>query len=140
MQKAIIYLTKAYDARRDLNDRLLQAEIEADYALLVQGDFPVAVQRYQQITQFSEASSLRMALRAHWMLAGIQCGDWGAAKTEKFQPNPRLAREHLIQILAFWPDSEQAKVIEKYMRWDENGGKTGTPYFPKEGELLLTAK
>ncbi|WP_207395120.1 vWA domain-containing protein [Bremerella alba] len=140
MQDAIGYLTKAFDGRRQLNDRLLQAEIEADHALLVRKDFPAAVRRYQSITQFSEASLLKMALRAHWMLAGVQCGDWGASDADDFQPNTQLARKHLIHILAFWPESEEARVIQKYMRWDSGDGKTGTPYFPKEGDLLLTAK
>lgn len=139
MQKAIGYLTKAFDDRRELNDRLLQAEIEADYSLLVRKDFPAAVRRYQAITQFSEASLLKMALRAHWMLAGIECGDWGAASSDDFKPSPALARQNLIEILAFWPESEEARVIHKYMRWNDNSGQTGTPYFPKEGDLLLTA-
>lgn len=139
MRKAIGYLTKAFDDRRDLKDRLLQAEIEADYSLLVRKDFSAAVRRYQSITQFSEASLLKMALRAHWMLAGIECGDWGAAQATDFQPNTAEARKNLIDILAFWPESEEARVIRKYMRWDEQNGKTGTPYFPKEGDLLLTA-
>lgn len=139
MQKAIAYLSKAYDARRSLNDRLLQAEIEADYALLVRKDFLAAVRRYQEIAEFSEASKLKMSLRSHWMLAGLQCGDWGASAATDFQPDPAQAREHLIHILAFWPESEEAQVIRKYMRWDAQDGKTGTPYFPKEGELLLTS-
>lgn len=139
MQNAIGYLTKAFDGRRQLNDRLLQAEIEADHALLVRKDFPAAVRRYQSITEFSEASLLKMALRAHWMLAGVQCGDWGASESKDFQPDTKLARKHLIHILAFWPESEEARVIQKYMRWDSGDGKTGTPYFPKEGDLLLTA-
>jgi len=140
MTRAIGYLTKAFDGRRQLNDRLLQAEIEADHALLVRKDYPAAVRRYQAITEFSEASQLKMALRAHWMLAGVQCGDWGASQAEDFQPSTPLARWHLIQILAFWPESEEARVIQKYMRWSTGDGKTGTPYFPKEGNLLLTAK
>ncbi|PQO26414.1 hypothetical protein C5Y96_20500 [Blastopirellula marina] len=140
MHSAIGYLTKAFDGRRQLNDRLLQAEIEADHALLVRKDFDAAVRRYQSITEFSEASLLKMALRAHWMLAGVQCGDWGASQATDFTPNTQLARQHLIHILAFWPESEEAHVIQKYMRWDSGDGKTGTPYFPKEGELLLTAK
>ncbi len=140
MQDAIGYLTKAFDARRQLNDRLLQAEIEADHSLLVRKDYEAAVRRYESITQFSEASLLKMALRAHWMLAGIECGDWGAAQAEDFQPDSQVARQHLIQILAFWPESEEARVIQKYMRWDSGDGKTGTPYFPKEGDLLLTSK
>ncbi|QDU75914.1 hypothetical protein Pan97_29580 [Bremerella volcania] len=139
MQDAIGYLTKAFDGRRQLNDRLLQAEIEADHALLVRKDFPAAVRRYQSITEFSEASLLKMALRAHWMLAGVQCGDWGASEATDFTPDTKLARQHLIHILAFWPESEEAHVIQKYMRWDSGDGKTGTPYFPKEGDLLLTA-
>lgn len=139
MQSALAYLNKAFDGRRQLNDRLLQAEIEADHLLLVRKDFPAAVRRYEAITQFSEASLLKMALRAHWMLAGIECGDWGASQSETFEPDPQVARKHLIEILAFWPDSEEARIIQKYMRWDSTDGKTGTPYFPKEGELLLTA-
>ncbi|PQO28653.1 VWA domain-containing protein [Bremerella cremea] len=139
MQYAIGYLTKAFDGRRELNDRLLQAEIEADYSLLVRKDYAAAVRRYQSITEFSEASLLKMALRAHWMLAGIECGDWGAASSKDFKPSPAAARKQLIDILAFWPESEEARVIHKYMRWNDDNGQTGTPYFPKEGELLLTA-
>jgi len=139
MQHAIGYLTKAFDGRRQLSDRLLQAEIEADHSLLVRKDYPAAVRRYQSITQFSEASLLKMALRAHWMLAGVQCGDWGASEATNFTPDTQLARKHLIHILAFWPESEEARVIQKYMRWDSGDGKTGTPFFPKEGDLLLTA-
>lgn len=140
MAKARVYLNRAFDARRDIKDRLLQAEIEADHLLLIRKDIPAAVRRYEMITSFSESSPLRLALRAHWMLAGIQAGDWGASEHPEFQPAPAAAKRHLIQILAFWPDSEEARVIQKYMRWDPSSGRTGTPYFPREGELLLTAK
>jgi len=139
MGKAIAYLKKAFEQRRNLKDRLLQAEIEADHALFVRNDFPSAVRRYQEITKYSEASLLHMALRSHWMLAGIQLGDWGSAKSSDFQPNTAAAREHLIHILAYWPESEEARIIQKYMRWDESEGKTNAPFFPKEGDLLLTA-
>jgi len=139
MSNAIVYLKKAFDGRRAINDRLLQTEIEADHALLVRRDFSAAQRRYKEIAEFTEASQLHMALRAHWMLAGIECGDWGAAESKDFKADPQSAREHLIHILAFWPESDEARVIQKYMRWDHSDGKTNVPYFPREGELLLTA-
>lgn len=130
----------AFDGRQAVADRLLRLEIEADFALLVQKEFRQAMDKYGELTKFTEASPLHMALRAHWMMAGIESGDWGAAQQENFQPDPQKARQHLIAILAFWPDSTEARTIRKYMQWNEEEGGTTTPYFPREGELLITAK
>jgi hypothetical protein len=129
---------EAWRLRTGLVDRLARLEVEGDYHLLVSGDYAAAVTAYEEITQFSESSPVRPALRAHWMLAGIFGGGWDAAEKADSIVNPEKSREHLVQILAHWPESTEAATIKRYLLWDEQNQRSRTPYLPAGGDLVAS--
>ena len=131
-------IKEAYRMRSQIVDRLSRLEVEADYALMVAKDYPGAISAYEQIVSFSEASPVQTALRAHWMLAGIFNGAWDIAKNDSTVANPEKAKHHIIQILAFWPDSVEAASIKRYLLWDDKNNKSRTPYLPIESDLLTS--
>jgi hypothetical protein len=104
----------------------LRTEIQADYYLLANREPQPAVDRYLQLTQLDQP--LQSQLRGHWMLAGIFAGDWGMAE------NPIVdyeqSRFHLIEILANWPDSPEAKLLKQWLRWDDTKRETEFNYLP----------
>ena len=114
----------------------MKTEIEADFALLVQRNVGQAIQKYQELagTDPKSDTNIHSALRAHWMLAGIYSGDWGVA--EKFVDKEQ-ARQHLIQILAFWWDSPEANFIKNSLRWSAEEQKTMFPNFPLQNETVV---
>ena len=61
------------------------------------------------------------------MLLGIYAGDWGV---DESIVNPQTARKHLVEILANWPESPEAELLRKWMRWDDSAGKTKFSYLP----------
>jgi hypothetical protein len=137
VDKYIQALRRAYRDRDQLKHESLQREIEGDYALLVNNDYAAAVQQYQKLTQDQQNGRLKSALRGHWMLAGIYSGDWGVPETFR---NPQLAREHLVQILAQWGDSEEARFIKTSLRWDEEKGKTEFKHLPRRNNVILASR
>ena len=116
----------------------IKNEILADYALLAQKDAAEAIQLYERLTRAeSDADKpiqLHIALRAHWMLAGIRSGDWGVG--EEFV-DPDKAREHLTAILAHWPKSGEAEFIRAKLRWDEAAGENAFDHYPHQGPAFL---
>jgi tetratricopeptide (TPR) repeat protein len=114
--------------------RHIQDEIKADYNLLVRKQYDEAIRIYETLAEVKDDSKLHIALRAHWMLAGIYSGDWGV--DDSFV-DPAKAREHLIQILAHWGDSSEAAFIRRSLRWSEEEGRNQFEYFPRENELNL---
>ena len=80
---------------------------------------------------------LHLALRAHWVLAGIRSGDWGAADSEWVDAD--RAREHLVAILAFWPESPEANYVRSQLRWDQAEGATAFHHYPHQGPAFLDA-
>jgi tetratricopeptide (TPR) repeat protein len=138
IQRSNDALKDAYRLRNQIIDRLARLEVEADYALMVAKDYPGAIMAYEQIVSFSEASPIQSALRAHWMLAGIFNGAWDIAKNDATVANPDKAKHHIVQILAFWPESVEATAIKRYLLWDEQKNKSRTPYLPIEGDLLTS--
>ncbi len=129
-QKSRDALKSAWRLRTQLIDRLTRLEVEADYALMVSGDYPAATKLYEEIVTFSESSPVRPALRAHWMLSGIHLGAWGTSATDQAIVNPEQARQHLLKILAFWPTSSEASAIKRYTLYDEKTARSRTPYLP----------
>ncbi len=138
IQRSNDSIKDAYRLRNQLVDRLTRLEVEADYALMVAKDYPGAISAYEQIVSFSEASPVQTALRAHWMLAGIYNGAWDIAKNDSTVANPEMAKHHIVQILAFWPESVEATSIKRYLLWDDQKNKSRTPYLPIEGDLLTS--
>ncbi len=138
-QRSIGSIKQAYRLRSQLVDRLTRFEVEADHALMVAKDYASAIESYEQIVNFSEASPVQPALRAHWMLAGIYNGAWDVAKHDASVVDSEKAKRHLVQILAYWPESVEAAAIKRFLLWDEKKNRSRTPYLPIEGDLLTSA-
>ncbi len=98
----------------------LRLEIEADHALFVEGDPIKAIGLYQQLTKESDVGHSKTALRALWMLAGLYLGDWGSTKaiSEQYPAETErrdLARECILDMLVYWPDSAEAAYYGKFI-------------------------
>lgn len=119
-------LSEALKHRQTIASKSLVTEIEADYYLLVARDAAKAVERYTAMTSLDQPQSSQ--LRGHWMLSGIRAGDWGTA--EQSVVDPAESRRHLIEIMANWPDSPEAKLLKQWMRWDETSEQTQFNYLP----------
>ena len=104
----------------------LKTEVEADYYLLMRRDPEKAVERYVQLTEKSQPSASQ--LRGHWMLAGIHAGDWGTSGQPVVDPDK--SRYHITQVLANWPDSPEANLLKRWLRWDETNQQTEFNYLP----------
>jgi len=118
-------LSRANRYRRDIKIPSLATEVEADYALLFTKDVNAAIAGYKTMTDPAQPSATQ--LRGHWMLSGIYAGDWGV---DESNVQPKVAREHLIVILANWPESPEAELLKKWMRWDDSVGKTKFSFLP----------
>lgn len=115
---------------RTSTDENTQVEIQADYELYL-GEVTKAVESYRRLTGAEDPAerNLHMALRAHWMLAGIYSGDFDV---DAKLVNGERARDHLLHILAEWPDSYEADLIRRYMRWDKESAETKHDHLPLE--------
>jgi hypothetical protein len=118
---------------RRKQDAALRTEIEADYALLVRGAVDDAVKSYRQLLDPAAGADAQAARRGYWMLAGISSGDWGV--DQKYVDRDE-AKRCLTNILALWPDSNEAAFIRRALRWDDARGGSRFPHFPKENEAL----
>ncbi len=127
MQQAQTDLRTAYRERRSLPSTALRLEIEADYALLIDHQFETAIEGYRKLTADNFPSATRR--RAHWMLAGLYTGDWGAG--EKYH-DATAAREHVIAILANWEECPEAELFRAWLRWDPQSGQTKFNHLPKK--------
>jgi hypothetical protein len=132
-------LNRANRNQSKLSRDELKAEIKADFALFArQGGAAEAIALYESLAKTSGPPdgkiNLETALRAHWMLAGIYSGDWGV---EAALQDRAKARDHLAKILAYWPDSHQAEVIRRDLRWNDSSGKNGLQALPRRHEALF---
>jgi hypothetical protein len=120
-------LGRAVEFRDTVKTPSLVTEIEADYYLLIDRKITEAVDRY--LAMIRPDQPLQSQLRGHWMLAGIYAGDWGNAE----QPivDADKARRHITEILANWPDSPEAKLLKKWLRWDDRQEQTDFNYLPR---------
>lgn len=112
-----------YGRKRPETDPL-RREIEADYALLAQKKFRTAIEGYQSLADPYAPGNSQYALRANWMLAGLYLGDFGLQEVPTDAEaivNLDKAREHILCILAFWPNSPQAAFYEKCISQAEKG-------------------
>jgi hypothetical protein len=125
-------LRKAYLFRDESSDfAYLKQEIEADYALLIEKDYAEAIRAYEHLAGTVEETPLHTAARAHWMLAGIYAGDWGIAQDAADLVDSSKSRAHLVEILAHWENSNEAKFIRKNIRWDDESGRSEFEFFPQ---------
>jgi len=136
LEQAEECLKRAFRLRLEVRDEDLRQEILGDYALLVQRDAATAADHYKRLVD-SPSARLKSALRGHWMLAGIYSGEWGAA-AELTQP--ATARQHLIQILAHWEESQEAKFVRHALRWADDAGQNQYDYFPAQLQMVLATR
>lgn len=98
-------------------DDPLRWEIEADHAWVVNSDYTAAIKGYRRILESTEAKHSRIALRAHWMLAGLMLGT--VPREAELVPDSikRLdeARKHILAILVNWPETTQARFYGRYV-------------------------
>jgi len=120
-------LSEAVAQRESLADPSLITEIEADYYLLVARNVDEAVKRYQKMTEPDQP--LKTQLRGHWTLAGIYAGDYGLDKDPIV--DSEKAREHVVEVLANWPDSPETSLLKEWLRWDETSDQTQFNYLPQ---------
>ena len=73
-------------------------------------------------------------LRGHWMLAGIFAGDWGV---DQQVIDAEKARYHVIEIVAGWPDSPEAKRLKRWLLWDDETDQSRHDYLPKIHSSLM---
>jgi len=133
-QKSLESLKTAYELRNNASSDAVRLEIEADYALLVERDVAEAISIYEMmLLEPDRPLQLRRALRAHWMLAGIYCGDWDVPSSFV---DPDKAREHILQVLAHWGDSPEATFYKDAFEWEENEGMQ-KHYVPLENSDTL---
>jgi hypothetical protein len=114
-------LLLAYDHRENANPQL-KLEIEADYALFKLKAPVVAIKAYQDLTELCHKDSQvysKQARRAKWMLSGLYLGGWGFASTNEFKQQPQKyfdeARQLLLDIIVYWPDSPEAEYFGKHI-------------------------
>jgi hypothetical protein len=128
-------MNQAYQDRVRVPNESDRAEIEADFNLFIKKDVPAACQIYESLTgqtaSGDKPTTIRShaALRAHWMLAGIYAGDWGVGSSFV---DAEKARQHLLQILAQWPESSEANFVRTNLRWNEQSGQTEFNHFPQQ--------
>lgn len=135
LEQAKARLQKAYDAREQAADENLKLEIEADYKLVFENDPFGAIALYEQLAERAKNDNRdfgKQALRTKWMLSGLYLGDWGAAADARHQKDLVAyldkARDSILDILIYWPDSPEARYYEQYVDpklpkkpWKEGG-------------------
>ncbi len=123
-------IERAHQLRDKALHQCIRQEVEADYALLVAKDYQLAIDKYTELAHGESGATLNSSLRAHWMLVGIYSGDWNVP--QEFV-DPTKARNHIIQILANWEDSPEARYYKKVLEWNEETG-TQKPFSPKRSD------
>jgi len=98
-------------------DDPLRWEIEADHAWVVNSDHVAAINGYRRILKAVEAKHSRIALRAHWMLAGFLLRTVPGITESEADTIGRLdeARQHILAILVNWPETPQARFYGRYV-------------------------
>ncbi|HBJ34362.1 MAG TPA: VWA domain-containing protein [Planctomycetaceae bacterium] len=119
-------LSRAFRFVKTIDSLSLANEIMSDHCFLVDRNLPLAIKRYEALSANpSVCPSVRR--RAHWILTGIYCGDWGV---EPNFVNPQAARKHAIAIMANWETSPEANLLRKWLGWDPKTNRTEHPHLP----------
>jgi hypothetical protein len=126
-------LEKAYQFRATATDPSFPTLIEAQYALIIEKDGVKAAGLYESLLMEPATKPLDITLKTHWMLAGIYAGDWGVNASVV---SPEKARDHVIAILAQWPDSSEALYFTRALRWDKEDGSQH-PFVPHENSPVV---
>lgn len=100
------------------SDDPLRLEVEADHAWYVLNDAATAIKSYQRILEVTQGHYPRVALRAHWTLAGFYLSP--LPQVAKAIPNEverlDLARQEILAVLLNWKDSSEARFYEQYVQ------------------------
>jgi len=113
------HLQKAYDYRSatviglkeekvPLLDESRSKEVEAYYALF-NNQHSEAVKAFTELTNVKGSVRGNVALRAHWMLAGIRLGDWDVAAISPKLRDAVEARQHILAIMANWEGTPEER-------------------------------
>ena len=125
MSRSRSSLRRASREVRRLKSKPIAAEILADAALLLSKKIDDAVKLYTDLTD--EAMPQASQLRGHWMLAGIRAGDWGVPDSVS---DAEKSREHVIEILANWPESPEAVQLKQWLLWDDQADRARHNFLP----------
>lgn len=112
------HLKRAFELRTKSVTNDIRLEIEGDYQLFVECNVDAAIKSYRAIHE-NGAASEKSLKRANWMLAGIYAGEWGAGSHHL---NLKESRIHVLNILARYESSSEAKFFKKQMNWDGTNG------------------
>jgi len=119
-------LSRALRFVKEIDSLSLANEIMSDHSFLVDRNLPLAIKRYEALSANpSVCPSVRR--RAHWILTGIYCGDWGV---DQSVVDPQAARKHAIAIMANWETSPEANLLRKWLGWDPETNRTEHPHLP----------
>jgi hypothetical protein len=133
-----LHLQRAYELRLQPGFEATSwpAEIEGYHALLVEKDINRAVKVFEEIALKPGRETSMAALRAHWMLAGLYVGDW---ESRVFAPeivDPVKSREHVLAILALWPQLAEADFYRQCLRQSRSG--SGEMFVPLTASISAT--
>jgi len=130
-------IESAYEHRDKATCGSITTEIEADYALLIERDHKKAFRLYNSLLAASNDGPPRAHLRAHWMLAGMYCGDWGV---DPEMVDAAKGRSHLISILADFEHSPVAEFVRSSTLWDSEDGTINPMYRRDNVQLAANAR
>lgn len=121
-------------------DRVMEAaEIDADTAIM-EGQFAVAISKYESILDPKTSKGDSAKLRARWMLMGIHSGDWNVKSLSKELVDASKARKYAIEILAFHPKSPHADRLRKTLQLSDSSPQSASPNLPIQHKLGLNKK
>ncbi|MCM2374923.1 vWA domain-containing protein [Aporhodopirellula aestuarii] len=118
--------------KNKIQSSALRSEIEADYRLIVRKEFDEAIGIYETMTDPSMPDDSQA--RGHWMLAGLYAGDWGMDAT---RVDPERSREHVVALMANWPDRPETELLRRWLRWDDATKSTRHNHLPRLNDVLV---
>ncbi len=121
------------DQNKDkITSTALRREIEADYRLIVRKEFDDAIAIYEIMTDPSMPDDTQA--RGHWMLSGLYAGDWGIDPT---RVDPERSRQHVVALLANWPDRPETDQLRRWLQWDDATKSTRHNHLPRLNDVLV---
>ena len=122
----------AFDNRSKCNEDFVRQEVEGDYYLFT-GQYDQAIQTYGELIEDYPRHQNRDALlRAHWALAGIYAGDWGAESIRDLGKS----RDHVVSIFSIDLDSQQGRYFVKTLEYSEDDGSRHSSIAMNHSHLL----
>lgn len=101
--------------RRPMTEPPFQTLIRA-HCLTHRREHKKAVRLLDQLISDPQVVWSATARRANWLLAGIRLGEWNTVDHRQDRLIDAVtARDHLVQILALWPESPEAEFCRAYV-------------------------